>query len=102
MSWKLLQSRENRQVFEFGGLGLTEYPLCPTLTRRFSEVRTSQDGKRAKETHIHRQTASQPLVCMLPDVIVCTWSKIALQYTRQNKIATQTLNGIPNIDLAYL
>jgi hypothetical protein len=40
---------------------------------------------------------------MLPDVIVCTWSKIALQYTRQNKIAThQTLNGIPNIDLAYL
>jgi hypothetical protein len=29
-------------------------------------------------------------------------AKIALQYTRQNKIATQTLNGIPNIDLAYL
>jgi hypothetical protein len=59
-------------------------------------------GKRAKETHMHRQTDSQPLVCILQDVIVCTLSKIALHYTRQNCIATQTLNAIPNIDLVAI
>ncbi len=86
MSWKLLQSRENHQVFEFGGLGLTEYPLCPTLTRRFSEVRTSsQDGKRAKETHIHRQTASAP--CVHVARCYCLYMEqncIAIYKTKQN------------------
>jgi hypothetical protein len=100
MLWKL-QSRENHQVFEFGGLGLTEYPLCPTLTRRFPKVRTFPRWEKGQRNP-YPQTDRQPAPCVhfAPDVIVCTWSKIALHYTRQKQIATQTLNGIPNIDLA--
>jgi hypothetical protein len=103
MSWKLLQSRENRQVFEFGGLGphrisIMPYSNPPVL--RSKNLPRWEKGQR----NPYPQTDSQPAPCV--HVARCYYlymeqNCIAIYKTKQNCIAiykTKQNCNPPNIE----